>query len=307
MLCNAGLRLPQGDATAQPRKNGDEALEKAAVIRHPLQWAALRVQSVANAVPTTRLPPAAIPTPRRISVDDLRGALREGFSDFLTFRSDVLFLCLLYPLAGLLLWRFASGYNLLHMAFPLIAGFALVGPLFATGLYEMSREHEQGLPVTWATAFAAFRSPAIGSIFLLGVVLLAIFGAWLLTADVLYLGTVAAEQPTSLGNFVHDVLFTRRGHAMIIVGFGAGLLFAALSLCVSIVSFPLILDRHATTEDAIRASFATACRNPFETALWGLIVAVLLALGSMPFLIGLVVVLPLLGHATWHLYRRVIV
>ncbi len=280
-------------------------MEKAAVIRHPLQWAALRVQSVAGAAPMARLPQTAIPAPRRISVDDVRGALRQGFADFLAFRSDVIFLCVLYPCAGLLLWRFASGYNLLHMAFPLIAGFALVGPLFATGLYEMSRQHEHGLPVTWATAFAAFRSPAIGSILLLGVVLLAIFGAWLLAANGLYLGTVAAEKPNSLADFVHDVLFTRRGNAMIIAGFGAGFLFAALALCVSIVSFPLMLDRHATTADAVRTSIAAARKNPLETALWGLIVAVLLALGSLPFLIGLVVVLPLLGHATWHLYRRI--
>jgi uncharacterized membrane protein len=284
----------------------EAALEKAVVIRHPLQWAAVRVQSVASAKANARLPQTAIPAPRRIGIDDLRAALSEGFADFLAFRSDVIFLCILYPCAGLLLWRFASGYNLLHMAFPLVAGFALVGPLFATGLYEMSRQYEQGVPVTWGTAFAAFRSPAIVSILMLGALLLAIFAAWLLTADLLYLGTVAAEKPTSLGSFVRDVLLTGRGYAMIILGNGLGLLFAAVALCISIVSFPLMLDRHTTAATAIRTSIAVARLNPVETALWGLMVAVLLALGSAPFLIGLVVVLPVLGHATWHLYRRLI-
>jgi uncharacterized membrane protein len=287
-------------------KEGELAVERAVIIRHPLQWVALRMQAARNARPGARLPQTAIPAPNRISLDDLRGALREGFADFLAFRSDVIFLCILYPCAGLLLWRFASGYDLLHMAFPLAAGFALVGPLFATGLYEMSRQREQGLPVTWATSFAAFRSPAIGSVLLLGAMLLVIFAAWLLAADLIYLVTVSAENPNSFGGFVHDVLFTRRGHAMFLLGEGIGFVFAALALCISLVSFPLVLDRHVTAADAVRTSIAAARANPFETALWGLIVAVLLLAGSAPFLIGLVVVLPVLGHATWHLYRRLI-
>jgi uncharacterized membrane protein len=281
-------------------------VEKTVLIRHPLQWAALRLQDIAKAPPVARLPQQAIPAPNRITTDDLFAALHAGLADFLTFRSDVIFLCVLYPCAGLVLWRFASGYNLIHMAFPLAAGFALVGPLFATGLYEMSRQHEQGMPVTWATAFAAFRSPAIGSILALGVLLMAIFAAWLLAADVIYAATVAAEKPDSLGAFVHDVLHSARGNFMTIVGVGVGFGFAAVALCLSLVSFPLLLDRHASAADAVRTSIAAAEANPRETALWGLTVAVLLAIGSLPFLIGLVVVLPVLGHATWHLYRRLI-
>ncbi len=281
-------------------------MAKAAIIRHPLQWMALRLQAARGALPGARLPQTAIPAPNRISLDDLRGALREGFADFLAFRSDVIFLCILYPCAGLLLWRFASGYDLLHLAFPLAAGFALVGPLFATGLYEMSREREQGLPVSWATSFAAFRSPAIGSVLVLGAMLLVIFVAWLLAAELIYLVTVSAEKPDSFGSFARDVMFSRRGHAMFILGEGVGFLFAALALCISLVSFPLVLDRHVTAADAVRTSIAAARANPVETALWGLIVAVLLLAGSLPFLIGLIVVLPVLGHATWHLYRRLI-
>ncbi len=281
-------------------------MEKAVIIRHPLQWAAVRLQAVGSVKPDARLPQTAMPAPNRIAIGDLRAALREGFADFLAFRSDVIFLCIIYPCAGLALWRFASGYNLVHLVFPLAAGFALVGPLFATGLYEMSRQREQGLPVTWATSFAAFRSPAIGSVVVLGALLLAIFAAWLLSADLIYRVTVAAEHPNSLGGFVRDVLFTRRGHAMFLLGEGIGFIYAILALCIGLVSFPLVLDRHVTASDAVRTSIAAARANPVETALWGLIVAALLLAGSLPFLIGLVVVLPILGHATWHLYRRLI-
>jgi uncharacterized membrane protein len=170
----------------------------------------------------------------------------------------------------------------------------------------MSRQKEQGRQVGWATAFDAFRSPAIGSILALGALLFAIFGAWMLAADILYNATVAAEHPTTLAMFIHDVLHSARGSAMTIVGVAVGFGFAAVALCLSLVSFPLLLDRHVSTADAVRTSIAAARANPRETAMWGATVAFLLVLGSAPFLIGLVVVLPVLGHATWHLYRRLI-
>jgi uncharacterized membrane protein len=280
-------------------------VDKAVVVRHPLQWIILRLQDIARAVPERRLAQVAMPAPNRIAVGDLWAALAAGWSDFLAFRSDVIFLCILYPLTGLVLWRFARGNDLIQLAFPLAAGFAIVGPLFATGLYEMSRERERGLPVTWATSFAALRSPAIFGILAVGGMLLAIFAAWLAAADLIYLASVAAERPGSFSDFVHDVVATRRGTAMTLVGIGVGFGFAAVALCVSVVAFPLLLDRQVGAVDAVRASVRAVRANPFEMAVWGGVVAAGLVVGSAPFLIGLIVVLPVLGHATWHLYRRV--
>jgi uncharacterized membrane protein len=211
---------------------------------------------------------------------------------------------IIYPLAGCLLWRFASGYSLPQLIFPLIAGFALVGPLFATGLYEMSRRHEAGEPVTWGTAFAAFRSPGIGAIFTLGIGLLAVLLVWLVTAELIYLATLGPGVPVSFAAFTHDVLFTARGRLMTIIGIDVGLLFAILVLCTTAIAFPLLLDRRASAAQAIRASIRAVQTNPREMAIWGALVAGLLVLGSLPLLVGLIVVVPLLGHATWHLYRK---
>jgi uncharacterized membrane protein len=278
-------------------------MEKSVASRNPLEWAAAHMETLSDPRATDARS-AAMPTPKRISTADLRSALAEGYADFLAFRSDVIVLCIIYPLAGCLLWRFASGYSLPQLIFPLIAGFALVGPLFATGLYEMSRRHEAGEPVTWGTAFAAFRSPGIGAIFTLGVGLLAVFLVWLVTAELIYLATLGPGVPVSFAAFTHDVLFTARGRLMTIIGIDVGLLFAVLVLCTTAIAFPLLLDRQATAAQAIRASIRAVQTNPREMAIWGAIVEGLLVLGSLPLLVGLIVVVPLLGHATWHLYRK---
>jgi uncharacterized membrane protein len=278
-------------------------MEKSVASRNPLEWVAAHAETWSD--PRARdARSAAMPMPNRISTADLRSALAEGYADFLAFRSDVIVLCIIYPLAGFLLWRFASGYSLPQLIFPLIAGFALVGPLFATGLYEMSRRHEGGEPVTWGTAFAAFRSPGIGAILALGVALLAVFLVWLVTAELIYLATLGPGVPVSFAAFTHDVLFTARGRLMTIIGIDVGFLFAILVLCTTTIAFPLLLDRRASAAQAVRASIRAVQTNPREMALWGTIVAGLLVLGSVPFLVGLIVVVPLLGHATWHLYRK---
>jgi uncharacterized membrane protein len=102
------------------------------------------------------------------------------------------------------------------------------------------------------------------------------------------------------------VLTTSQGWWLIVVGCGVGFLFALAALCVSVVSFPLMLDRHAGVLESIVTSLRVAAVNPIPIAAWGLIVAVLLVVGSIPFFLGLAIVIPLLGHATWHLYRKVI-
>ncbi len=242
----------------------------------------------------------------RIGVADLWDALRRGLADFEANRTDVIFLCVIYPVLGLILARLASGYGLLPLLFPLASGFALVGPFAAVGLNEISRRREEGSDVRWVDAFGVLRSPSIGSIALLGLTLIALFLLWLVVAQVIYVVTLGPEPPVSVTAFISDVFTTGAGWTMIVVGIGVGFLFALLVLAVSVVSFPLLLDRNAGIGTAVSTSMRVVAANPRVMALWGLIVAIGLVVGSLPLFIGLVVILPVLGHATWHLYRAVV-
>jgi uncharacterized membrane protein len=281
-------------------------------IRNPAEWGVDQVRTANEAVGraghSLRSPTqdAAPPAVRRIELADLRDALAKGISDLGAYRSDVIFLCIIYPLAGLVLAWSAFGYDMLHLVFPLASGFALIGPVAAVGLYEISRRREQGVDISWVDAFGVVRAPAFGAILVLGLVLLAIFLLWLVAAQAIYLVTLGPEQPASVGAFLRDVLTTGPGWALIIVGVGVGFLFAVLVLTISVVSFPLLLDRDVGLYTAVATSARAVLTNPGPMAAWGLIVAGGLVIGSVPLLLGLIIVMPVLGHATWHLYRKVV-
>ena len=247
-----------------------------------------------------------VPAVRRITAADLRDVLRRGFEDFGAYRTDVIFLCLLYPIAGLVLARTIWGYGMVPLLFPLASGFALVAPFFAIGLYEMSRRREVGKDRGWADAFGVASSPALGSIMALGLLLLALFVLWLGAAHIIWLLTLGPEPPSSLDAFARDVLTTRAGWTMAIVGIAVGFVFAFAVLVLSVVSFPLLLDRDVGLGTAIATSLQVVRANPGPMVLWGLIIAAALVLGSIPLLLGLAIVFPVLGHATWHLYRKVL-
>jgi uncharacterized membrane protein len=283
-------------------------------IRNPIEWgwdqlkgAGHAVDSAAHAIEGAPPAVAGPPAVRRIAAADLRDALAKGLSDFGACRTDVIFLCLIYPVLGLVLARMAIGAALLPLIFPLVSGFALVGPIAAMGLYEMSRRREAGHDIGWAGAFGVLRSPAFGAILTLGVVLLAIFVAWLAAAWGLYAVTLGPEAPASITGFLGDVFTTGPGWALIGLGVGVGFLFAVLVLIIGVVSFPLLLDRDVGVRAAVSTSVRAVRANPGPMALWGLIVAAGLVAGSIPALLGLVIVMPVLGHATWHLYRKVVV
>lgn len=248
----------------------------------------------------------AVPELRAVSTTDIRAALRAGFDDFLAFRSDVIFACLLYPVIGLVLVRFAFRAELIPLIFPLLAGFALIGPVAAIGLYEMSRRRARGDEARWSDGFEVLRSPSIGPILALGAILFVIFAAWMGAAALIYLATLGPEPPAGLLDLIGRALGTPAGWIMTVAGFGVGFLFACLVLAISVVSFPLLIDRDVGLVNAIVTSVRLAAANPGPVALWGLIVAITLAVAAIPALLGLIVAIPILGHATWHLYRRAV-
>ncbi|SEC96770.1 Uncharacterized membrane protein [Rhizobiales bacterium GAS191] len=244
----------------------------------------------------------AQPGIRKIDLADIKDSLARGLDDFLTMPSHLIFLCLIYPIVGVAL----AASNALYLLYPLASGFALLGPLAAIGLYEISRRRERGMDTSWRHAFEVLRSPAMPSLLALGLLLMIIFLCWLTTAQALYERLLGQDEPASYSLFIKDVLTTSRGWALIVLGNGIGLVFAILVLSISVISFPLLLDRDVGAALAIHTSLRAVLANPVMMALWGLIVAALLVIGSVPLFIGLAVVVPILGHATWHLYRKVV-
>jgi len=244
------------------------------------------------------------PKVRTVGVDDLKEALRRGYDDFSALPSHALFLCIIYPVIGILLGAAMLGYQLLPLLFPLAAGFALVGPVAAIGLYELSRRREKGLPISFNHALDVFRSRSIGAIVVLAIMLLVLFVTWIAVAQALYFLTFGDQTPVTVSEFARQIFTTRSGWTLIILGNVVGFLFAVVVLSLSVVSFPLLLDRECSAATAAETSLPTVRKSTRTMAAWGFIIAVALLLGSLPFFIGLAIVLPVLGHSTWHLYRK---
>lgn len=251
-------------------------------------------------------PVRALPVVRHLTFSDLGDVLRKGWQDFTAMPTHVVFLCAIYPLAGMLLFAATSAYDLFALIFPLAAGFALLGPIAGLGLYEVSRRRELGMDTSLRHAFDFIRSPSLVSIVALSLSLFALFGVWIAVAQSIYTSNFGYLPITSLRAFANDVLTTPQGHRMIVVGNAVGFLFALLAASISVISFPLLLDRHVGFWAAVATSLRVVLQNPVIMAAWFLFVAIALLIGSLPMLVGLAVVLPVFGHATWHLYRKAV-
>ena len=246
------------------------------------------------------------PIIRTIGPGDLREALAKGLADFEAMPTHLVFLCLIYPIVTLIAARAYAGYEVVPLVFPLLAGYTLIGPLVALGMYELSRRREQGLDTSRAHAFDVLRYRSIGAIAMLSVLLMTIYFAWLATAWTIYERSFGAALPASIAEFALRVLTTASGWTLIVVGCGAGFIFATVVFTFSVVSFPMLVDRDVSATTALHTSVRAVLANPTTMGMWAFIVASALLIGSLPFFVGLAVVLPVLGHSTWHLYRRVV-
>ena len=237
---------------------------------------------------------------------DLKDAMVKGLADFNAVPTHYLYLAIIYPIVMFAIVGFYGELDLLPLIFPLLAGYTLLGPLVATGLYEISRRREFGRYTSWTNAFLVFKSHAIGSIAILGVLLMVIYFLWVFVAQAIYVQSFGEAAPESYLKFVNELFTTPQGASMIVLGGGVGLLFAVVVLSFSVVSFPMVLDLDVNVLTAIRTSVKAVIMNPVIMAVWGVIVAVSLLVGSLPFFVGLGIVLPVLGHSTWHIYRKMV-
>ncbi len=243
---------------------------------------------------------------RRITTDDLKEALKSGLDDFWARPSHIIFLMVFYPIIGFVLSMLVFGYNMLPLLFPLMAGFGLVGPVAALGMYELSRRREQGKEPHLRDALAVFRSPSLGAVGLVTALLTVLLVVWLLAAYTLYAVTLGPDLPENIGVFLAKVIGTREGWVLIILGNGVGIAFSYVSSAISAFSLPMLLDGERSALVAVKTSIRAVLQNLFTMTVWGMIVMGLLVLGSLPLFVGLIIVFPILGHATWHLYRRTI-
>ncbi len=248
----------------------------------------------------------AQPVVRTIGPGDVRDAIVKGIADFEAMPTHVIFLCLIYPFVMLVVARVYAGYDVLPLVFPFLTGYTLIGPMVATGMYELSRRRERGLDTSRAHAFDVLRFASIGSIVALSALLMLFYIAWLGIAWAIYQLNFGGAAPESILEFVLQIVATPAGWTTIFVGCGIGFIFATVTFTLSVVSFPMLVDRDVGFVMAVQTSVRAVAANPITMGIWAFIVASGLLIGSLPFFVGLAVVLPVLGHATWHLYRKVV-
>ena len=251
---------------------------------------------------------------RKITLIDIAHALTEGFADFKAKPMTHLpIIALIYPLATAFAFLFVFNYDMLPLAFPMVSGSLLIGPLITVGLYEMSRRIERGQDISGLQAFNFFHSRAIWDIVLLGLFLVALFFLWLATAMTLFSMTMGdpwqslPSESATLSAFMRQLFATNAGWTLIIAGNLIGLVFAVVALSVAVVSFPMLLDKEVSLAVAMQTSARVVIANPVMMAIWGLIIVAAMTLGALPALVGLAVVVPILGHASWHLYKKAVV
>jgi uncharacterized membrane protein len=252
--------------------------------------------------------PVVAPGPaiRRIDQNDLNWALSEGWNDFLAKRGDLILIALIYPLVAFMAAAISFNNRLLPMFFPLVAGLSILGPAVASGFYELARRRESGLDSSWMHFLDPLNGRSRMGLAVLTGGLAILFIGWLIAASLIYTSTIGADQPTPT-EFMRRLFTTPQGWTMIMAGNLVGFLFAVATLTLGLVSFPMVVDKAADPITAVSASIRAVTENPVTVATWGLRVAALLALGCLPAFIGLAVILPVLGYASWHLYTRLVV
>ncbi|MEO0999705.1 MAG: DUF2189 domain-containing protein [Pseudomonadota bacterium] len=255
---------------------------------------------------TAQHPPAS-PTPEIASVtwEDLKGALAAGWADFRAAPSFGLFFGGIYALGGIIIYLQLLVWDQTWMIFPLAVGFPLVGPFVAVGLYEVSRRRMKGEPLDWAAVLTVIGQERRRQMPMMAFVVLFIFTVWVFLAR-LMVALFFGLNPSAYFTSVADMLTSPTGLAMLVIGTVVGAVIALILFAATVVAMPLLLEREIDFVTAMITSFNAVRENLQPMLMWGATIAVLTLAASIPLFLGLIVVLPVLGHATWHVYTRVV-
>ena len=248
-------------------------------------------------------PPAASPLPeiQALGFSDLGQALRAGVADFRAAPRFGLFFSAVYVLGGFLMVWLGAGTLIWTLAASL--GFPLVAPFAAAGLYEVSRRLERGEPLTWAGVLGVVWRERTRQLPWAGAIIVIYFLFYTFLAHMIFALFMGLSPMTNVSSG-WEAFLTRQGLTMIAVEFAVGGVLAFLLFALTVVSLPLLLDREVDFVSAMILSFNCVARNPVVMTAWALLIAVATLAALVPWFLGLVVVLPVLGPATWHLYRR---
>ena len=246
------------------------------------------------------------PAIHSVRAAELSAVLKLGTADFVAKPTHGVFITLIYGLIAVFTALIGLGENFLPLLFPLLAGTAIIGPLAASGLYELSRRREQGLDYSWHHVFDVVHAPSRWGIAAMGVVLAILFAAWLMTAQMLYGAFFTGAQPDSLLVMLEQVFTTSAGWKLLIAGTAIGFIYSVVVYAATVVSLPMMLHHKVGLGRAVLTSIRVVQKNWRAMAAWYCIVVAMVLLGSVPLLLGLAVVVPILGHATWHLYRKTV-
>jgi uncharacterized membrane protein len=245
-------------------------------------------------------------TIRHPGFGDMQDALRLGIIDWRACHTEVPMLALLAPVAAIILAAVVTAPVLMPFVFPVCAGLSLLGPMATLWFAALSRARELTGTASAEEAAKVFDTQRRITIQNLGLIAVGMYLLWVAVAGILYFNTLGANGPEGGLAFFTTVVTTKAGWEMTITGGIIGAIFATIMLGIGLVSFPLALDRDISTGRALATAFSAMAQNPAVVFIWGALVAILLALGSLPALLGLAAVMPILGHSTWHMYRRLV-
>lgn len=247
----------------------------------------------------------AVPVVGTIKINDVLNALKNGMSDFFKAPLYGIVIGLFFALGGIILYFQLTVWGNALWILPVAIGFPLLGPFIVVALYEVSRRLEAGEPVNPDVVLHKMIGQKDRQIPSIAFVMLFFFGIWTYLAHLIFALSFGLKPLTHVTSS-YGILLSSEGITMLVAGTLVGGALSFLLFAITVVSLPLLVDKEVDFITGMITSFQAVVQNPVAMLFWGLCIGVLTLLAMVPFFLGLIVVLPVLGHATWHIYRCVV-